>query len=81
MGVLGTMGIVFTSLAFSMSEASNVAPLDYLRLPFIALIAYFTFGEIPDLVSVFGALIIALSTIYIVRRAALIDREKKMQKK
>ena len=76
MGVLGTTGIVCTSLAFSMSEASNIAPLDYLRLPFIAVIAYFTFGEIPDLVSVFGALIIALSTIYIVRRAALIDRPK-----
>ena len=75
-GVLGTTGIVCTSLAFSMSEASNIAPLDYLRLPFIAVIAYFTFGEIPDLVSVFGALIIALSTIYIVRRAALIDRPK-----
>ena len=76
MGVLGTTGIVCTSLAFSMSEASNIAPLDYLRLPFIAIIAYLTFGEVPDLVSVFGALIIALSTIYIVRRAALIERSK-----
>lgn len=76
MGVLGTTGIVCTSRAFSMAEASAVAPLDYLRLPFIALIAFLAFGEIPDGVSVVGALIITVSAIYIVRRAALIERAR-----
>ncbi|NNE82599.1 MAG: DMT family transporter [Alphaproteobacteria bacterium] len=77
MGVLGTTGIVCTSKAFSMAEASNIAPLDYLRLPFIALIAFFAFGEVPDGLSVIGALIITGSAIYIVRRAAVIDRARR----
>ncbi|MDH3739297.1 MAG: DMT family transporter [Alphaproteobacteria bacterium] len=76
MGVLGTTGMFCTSRAFSMAEASAVAPLDYLRLPFIALIAFFAFGEIPDGVSAIGALIITASAIYIVRRAAVIERQR-----
>jgi len=59
-----------------MAEASAIAPLDYLRLPFIAVIAFFAFAEIPDGVSVIGALIITASAIYIVRRAALIERAR-----
>ena len=74
MGGLGTTGIIFTSRAFSLAEASAIAPLDYLRLPFIALIGYLAFGEIPDGVSAIGALIITASAIFIVRRAALINR-------
>ena len=73
MGCLGTMGIVFTSIAFALAEASLVAPLDYLRLPFIAIIAFLTFGEIPDGISIIGALIITMSAIYIVRKAAIED--------
>lgn len=76
MGGLGTTGIIFTSRAFSLAEASAIAPLDYLRLPFIALIAYLAFGEIPDGISAIGALIITASAIFIVRRAALIYRTR-----
>ena len=74
MGALGTTGIIFTSRAFSLAEASIVAPLDYVRLPFIALIAYMAFGEIPDGLSIAGALIITASAIFIVRRAAAAER-------
>lgn len=76
MGGLGTAGILFTSRAFSLADASIVAPLDYMRLPFIALIAYLAFGEIPDGISVIGALIITASAIFIVRRAARIERAR-----
>ncbi|MDA1133050.1 MAG: DMT family transporter [Proteobacteria bacterium] len=77
MGVLGTTGIICTSRAFSMAEASAIAPLDYLRLPFIALIGLLAFAEVPDIVSLVGALIITASAIYIVRRAASIDRDRR----
>lgn len=77
MGVLGTTGMFCTSRAFSMAEASAIAPLDYLRLPFIALIGFLAFAEVPDIVSVIGALIITASAIYIVRRAALIERARR----
>lgn len=74
MGGLGTTGIIFTSRAFSLAEASIVAPLDYVRLPFIALIGFMAFGEIPDGISVIGALVITASAIFIVRRAAVAAR-------
>ncbi len=77
MGGLGTTGIIFTSRAFSLAEASIVAPLDYGRLPFIAVIGFLAFGEIPDGVSVVGALIITASAIYIVRRAALTEKARR----
>ena len=77
MGVLGTTGMFCTSRAFSMAEASAIAPLDYLRLPFIALIGFLAFAEVPDIVSVIGALIITASAIYIVRRSALIERDRR----
>ena len=76
MGGLGTTGIIFTSRAFSMAEASVVAPLDYVRLPFIAIVAYLAFGEVPDGLSIVGALIITASAIYIVRRAARFERDR-----
>ena len=79
MGVLGTAGMFFTSKAFSLADASAVAPLDYLRLPFIALIGFFAFAEVPDGLSAVGALIITASAIYIVRRAALIDRDRRQR--
>lgn len=69
MGVLGTTGIMCASKAFSLAEASLVAPLDYVRLPLIALIAFVAFGEVPDGVSVIGAVIITACAIFIVRRA------------
>ncbi len=76
MGGLGTTGIIFTSRAFSLAEASIVAPLDYVRLPFIALIGFLAFGEIPDGISVVGALIITASAIFIVRRATVTERAR-----
>jgi drug/metabolite transporter (DMT)-like permease len=69
MGVLGTTGIICASKAFSLAEASLVAPLDYVRLPFIAVIAFFAFGEVPDAVSIIGAVVITACAIFIVRRA------------
>jgi drug/metabolite transporter (DMT)-like permease len=76
MGGLGTTGIIFTSRAFSLAEASIVAPLDYVRLPFIAIVGYLAFGEIPDGISVVGALIITASAIFIVRRATVTERAR-----
>lgn len=77
MGALGTTGIIFTSRAFSLAEASIVAPLDYVRLPFIAVVAYLAFGEVPDGMSILGALVITASAIFIVRRAAVAERVRR----
>ena len=69
MGGLGTAAIFLVAWAFDLAEASIVAPFDYIRLPMIATIAYLAFGEIPDLFTIVGALIIVAATLVSARLA------------
>jgi drug/metabolite transporter (DMT)-like permease len=45
-------------------------PFDYLRLPVVAAIAYFAFGEVPDLWVWIGGAVIAASGHYTAQREA-----------
>jgi drug/metabolite transporter (DMT)-like permease len=51
-----------------LADASAILPLDFVRLPLTALIAYLAFGEHVDLWTWTGAVIIAVSATYIARR-------------
>lgn len=60
----GALGVASQSLitrAFSMADASFLAPLDFLRLPVIALMAYLAFAEVPGATTWIGAGIIVLA--------------------
>ena len=63
MAGLGTAAIFLVAWAFDLAEASLVAPFDYIRLPLIALIAYLAFGEVPDIFTILGALVIVGATL------------------
>jgi len=63
MGGLGTAAIFLVAWAFDLAEASLIAPFDYIRLPLIALIAYLAFGEVPDIFTIIGALVIVGATL------------------
>ena len=75
--LLGSLAAL-AHLAFSRScakaDASAVIPFDYMRLPFVAVIGYFAFDEVPDLWTWIGAGVIAASAIYIARREARVAR-------
>ena len=73
-GVLSTCGHLMLTRAFALADASAVIPFDYARLPFIAVIAFAAFGEVPDAWTWAGAAIIAASAIYIARREAQLAR-------
>ncbi len=45
-------------------------PFDYLRLPFVALIAYLAFGESADIWVWLGGALIATGALYNARREA-----------
>lgn len=70
MGLIGLLS-VFGQLAniqgFRIGEASAVAPMDYTRLVFAALIGLAIFGEIPDPVTAAGATLIIATSLYTVR--------------
>ncbi len=70
LGGIGALSHLLLTVAFSKADASAVIPFDYARLPFVAVIAFFLFGEVPDLWTWVGAGVIAASAIYIARREA-----------
>lgn len=74
MGVSGSLGIFLMSWAFAAADASVVAPIDYARLPFVAILAFVAFGEVPDALTIAGALVITGAAIYIARREAAMVR-------
>ncbi len=62
-GVLGALNMAIVTRAISLADASYVAPLDFLRLPMISLMAFAFFGEILSLATLIGAAIIFVSSI------------------
>ena len=76
-GFCGTMAHLAFTRALSLGDASAVAPLDFLRLPFAAIVGFMFFNEVPDIWTAVGALVIAGSAAYIARREAVAARQKK----
>ncbi len=74
LGLFATFAQLALTQAFSKAEASVIIPFDYARLPFIAVMAYFAFGEIPSAWTWPGAAVIASAAIYIARREAKVAR-------
>jgi len=63
-GAVGTAGHYCLTRAISTADATSVVPFDYLRLPFVAIIAYVAFGELADLWVWLGGGLIAAGAIY-----------------
>jgi drug/metabolite transporter (DMT)-like permease len=68
MGLVSTLGQQALVRGFRAAEASVVAPFNYSRLIFAALLAYLFFGEVADLWTWVGATVIFGATVYSARR-------------
>lgn len=66
-GAVGTAGHFCLTRALTVADATSVVPFDYLRLPFVAVIAYVVFGEIADLWVWLGGGLIAGGALYAAR--------------
>ena len=75
-GGSATFAHVLFTKAFSYGDASALIPIDYLRLPFVAAIGYFAFGEVPDAWTWIGGAVIAGATIYIAHRESRLTRQR-----
>ncbi len=74
-GLIGVAGLgVQTQWSFiracRLADMSVIAPFDYSRLLFAAILGYVFFVEIPDYWTIAGALVIVLTTLYVARRGA-----------
>jgi drug/metabolite transporter (DMT)-like permease len=72
LGAAGSTGHICMSRALAAADATVVAPLDYLRLPIVALIAFVAFGEVPGVWVWLGGGVIAASSICLAQREARI---------
>ncbi|MDB6453098.1 DMT family transporter [Falsirhodobacter sp. 20TX0035] len=62
-GALGALNQTLVTRALKLSDASFVGPLDFLRLPAVALLAWALFGEVAGAATWIGAGLICLSVI------------------
>ena len=76
MAISGSAGIFLMSWAFAVAEASVVAPIDYARLPFVAIIGFLAFGEVPDAMTLAGGAVIVAAAITIARRETSAARRR-----
>ena len=70
----GTIAHLFMTRALSMADTAALMPYDFLRLPFVAAIAFFAFSEVPDAWTWTGGGIIFASSLYIVHRETRVAR-------
>jgi len=77
LGVLSTVGWLCFTRAFALADASAILPLEFTRLPFIAVLGYALFGEIPDRWVWIGAAVIFGSTLYSAHRENAAARKAK----
>jgi drug/metabolite transporter (DMT)-like permease len=80
-GAVAIIAHIGLTRAYARADASAILPFDYTRLPFIALFAFFLYGEVPDLWTWIGAGVIAASSVYIAHREARVAREARRSEK
>lgn len=74
---VGTLGHLCLSRAYALADVTVVLPFDFGRLPFVAILGFIVFAEIPTIWTWVGAAIIFSSTFYIARREAQLARQKR----
>ncbi len=67
----------FDLRGYKASEASFVAPFQYLRIIFMGVAGYCLFAELPERGALAGAAVIILSTLYIAQQEAALGRVTK----
>ncbi|MSO71519.1 MAG: DMT family transporter [Alphaproteobacteria bacterium] len=72
-GGLATFAHLCFARALAAADASFVMAFDYARLPIAALIAFYAFGETPDLLTFVGGAVIAGAALSLARRESAIN--------
>ena len=68
LGLLGAVGHFFMIKAFEKAPASLLAPFNYTSLIWATILGLVLFGDFPDAWTIFGAIIIIASGLYLIKR-------------
>ncbi|MDR5651183.1 DMT family transporter [Ruixingdingia sedimenti] len=74
LGVTGATGQFLVVRAYRIAAASALAPYNYLQMIWSASLGYLVFGDLPDIWTVTGSLVIVASGIYLMHRDRLARR-------
>ena len=67
-GVASTAGQWIVVLAFRYADASVLAPFSYTQLLWVSILGFLVFGEVPDVWTITGAVVIVASGLYTAHR-------------
>ena len=62
-GALGALNMFLATKAFALADASLVAPFEFLRLPFVALLGYLLFAQPVSITTWIGGVVIFAATL------------------
>ena len=68
LGIVGSFGHYFASLAAKNAEVVIITPFEYSSFIFVTLLGYIFYNEIPDITIYIGIILIFISGVYIVYR-------------
>ena len=78
MGIFSTLAHLAYTRSFAIADASAVLPYDYIRILMVAAVGFGIYGEILDIWTWAGTIVIISSTLYIARREAInVKKHKK----
>ncbi|MDR2074826.1 MAG: DMT family transporter [Holosporales bacterium] len=63
LGIGANLVQLFLFLAYRATQASIISPIRYAELPFTVLFGFIAFGQIPDAITIIGALFIVIGTL------------------
>lgn len=79
LGLVAAVAHILLTRAYVKADASAVQPFDYTRLPFVALLGYVFFAEVPDQWLWLGATLIIAAAIYIAHREAVLAKQARRE--
>ena len=68
-GVIAAVAIWCLTQAYRIAEANVIAPFEYSSIIWVVLLAYVTWGEVPEPFTILGGLLIVAAGIYVLRAA------------
>ena len=75
----GTIGHLCWTRAMAIAEVSQLQPFEFAKLPFVAIVAFFAFSEVPTVWVWIGGAIIFSANAYITHREARLARKNASQ--
>ena len=79
-GVFGGVANLWLSQSYKFSEVSLVTPLKYLALIFAIIFGFLIWGEVPTYETLFGALLVIISSAVIFRREITLKKQVSVQR-